>query len=502
MPVKAILPPPVFRYDPTDMPDLLRKVRRWSDYDQVPQIELKRVVVEDDAILGLPDALREIAREDSDEVVLIMDKVPYQRAGKSLKPMVTSMLAEAGFTLRVVELEGDKDGIVHPDFHEVEYVKNHLKPGVAVATVGSGVISDITKHACFTFDQEHPGEPHLPLIFCMTANSVPAYGSRMAIITKDGVKRTWPSRLSDVIIADLKTLCDTPLEYTMGGIGDMCAMFMAFADWYLGKYFGLGTYFQGSWHILEDVKDLMFPYADEIGKRTRLGMEVLAKIQTLGGLTMTYARESSPVSGFEHVVSHMLDMGAPFWGRRIANHGSQVAVAAIPGLVGLNWFLNDFDPSTVDIERCYPSSETMERRVRGVFDALDPSGAVGAECWSDYRQKLKGWGEARSHLEELLADWPDQKTYLQSLIMQPEPYVQALQTARHPLLFEELNVRVPEEQGRWAYHNAHLMRKRFSSGDLLFYLGWFTDEWTDRVLAQMHRLVEEVRRQHAAAPSA
>ena len=47
-----------------------------------------------------------------------------------------------------------------------------------------------------------------------------------------------------------------------------------------------------------------------------LGMEVLAKCLTLGGLTMTYARESSPVSGYEHVVSHMLDMCAPHYGRQ------------------------------------------------------------------------------------------------------------------------------------------------------------------------------------------
>ena len=281
----------------------------------------------------------------------------------------------------------------------------------------------------------------------MTANSVPAYASRMAIITKDGVKRTWPSRLPDVIIADLKILSEAPLEYTMGGIGDMCAMFMAFADWYLGNYFGIGSYFHGSWYILEDVKELMFAYAGEINQRTLLGMEVLAKIETLGGLSMTYARESAPLSGFEHVVSHMLDMGAPFWGRRIANHGSQVAVAAIPGLIGLNRFLDDFDPRKVNLDACYPSTEAMERRVRGTFDALDVSGAMGAECWSDYRQKLKGWVDARARCEEFLADWENQRSHLRSLIMGVEPYVQALAAARHPLLFEELNVSVPRTAG-------------------------------------------------------
>jgi len=263
----------------------------------------------------------------------------------------------------------------------------------------------------------------------------------------------------------------------------------------------MGKYFQGSWHILEDVKELMFAYADEIGRQTPLGMEVLAKILTLGGLTMTYARESSPVSGYEHVVSHMLDMGAPFWGRRVANHGSQVAVAAIPGLIGLNWLLTEFDPKKVNIDECYPSSEAMEQRIRSTFDALDPSGAISAECWSDYSQKLNSWYAARPLLEEFLAGWEDQKAHLKSLVMEAEPYVQALAAAGHPLIFEELNICVPEDQARWAYHNAHLMRKRFSSGDLINYLGWFTDAWTERIFARMHQLVNETRNQRAVAPA-
>lgn len=493
MATKQLLHPPVFKYDPANMPDLEEKIKRWDDYDQVPEIELKKCIFGEDAILELPKVLKALAPNGTDEVILIMDKVPYKRDGVLLKPMVKAMLADAGFEVHLVELAGDENGIVHPDFHEVDYVKSQLKSGAVVATLGSGVLSDITKHASFYFDKEHPDQPHIPVVLCMTANSVPAPASRMAIISKDGVKRTWPSRLSDVIIADYKILADAPLEYTMGGIGDMCSMFPAFADWYLGEYFGMGRVFWGSWFILENVKTLMFQYADEIGRRTPLGMEVLSKILTLGGLTMTYARESSPVSGFEHVVSHMLDMGAPFWGRQIANHGSQVAVAAIPALIGLNWLLDHFDPSQVDVDKCFPSFDAMEKRVRSTFDALDPTGSMANECWSDYNQKLTGWHAAKSKFTEFLREWPEHRDFIRSITIDVESYVKALKVAGHPLLFNELNIPVSEEQARWAYHNAHLMRKRFSSGDLINYLGWFTEEWTDRVFARMYQLVDEVR---------
>jgi glycerol-1-phosphate dehydrogenase [NAD(P)+] len=487
------IPPAEFKYDPGDMPGLQEKIKSWADYDQLPEIELKQVIVGPDAIKELPQVLKEINPEGSGEVVLVMDKTPMERDGKSLKPMVQQMLADAGFETRVVELEGDEYGLVHPDFHEVEIVKSNLHPGVSVVSVGSGVITDITKHASFTYDQEHPDEPLLPLVFCQTANSVPAFASRMAVISKDGVKRTWPSRLSDVLIQDIKVLSEAPITYTLGGIGDTSPMFLAFADWYLGDYFGMSKYLQASWDIMEDVKALLLPYAGEIGERSPIGMEVLGKILTLGGLSMTYARESSPMSGYEHVTSHMLDMSAPYYGRQTANHGSQVAVAAIPGLIGMGYLLDELDPAKVDIDKCYPTFDEMEKKVKAAFIEKDPSGAMGEECWSDYRQKLEGWYKARPQFEKFLADWPNQKAHLESLIVRAEEYVPAYAKAGHPLYFEELNVCVPEEQGRWAYHNAHLMRKRFSHGDLIDYLGWFDEDWTDRVFARMHELVEKAR---------
>src|SRR5271157_2820382 len=112
-----VLPPPVFKYDPGNMPGLEEQIKRWSDYDQIPKIELKKVVIDEDAILELPQVLHDLAPDGSGEVILVMDKVAFMREGVSLKPMVKSMLAEAGFEVHIVELEGDEYGTVHPDFH-------------------------------------------------------------------------------------------------------------------------------------------------------------------------------------------------------------------------------------------------------------------------------------------------------------------------------------------------------------------------------------------------
>lgn len=497
MSVKRAIPPPIFKYDPADMPGLYEKIKRYDDYDELQAMELRQTICAPDAILELPAVLSELAPGIRD-VTLVMDQTPMTRGGVSLKPMVREMLATAGYEVHVIELEGDRHGVVHPDFINVEHVKSLIRPGIPVATVGSGVVSDITKHASFLFDEEHPDIAPVPLVFCQTASSVPAYASRMAIISKGPVKRTWPSRLPNVIIQDIKVLCECPLEYSLGGIGDMCAMFPGFADWYLGSYFGMAHYQQASWEILEDVKDLMFAYAEEIGNRTPVGMEVLAKIQTLGGLTMTMARDSSPVSGYEHVVSHMLDMASDHYERPIGNHGSQCAVAGIPTLIGMGWLLDNLDPAKVDVDSCYPSREVMEARVKAAFVEIDSTGAAGAECWADYSKKLDGWYKARPQFEQFLADWESQKAHLESLMLRAEPYVTSLNASGHPMRFGELNVPIPAEQARWAYHNAHLMRKRFFLSDIVYFLGWFDEAWTDRVLARMDELVDRARKPEPA----
>lgn len=55
----------------------------------------------------------------------------------------------------------------------------------------------------------------------------------------DGVKRTLNSRYPDALICDLETLRDAPTEMTVGGVGDMLAVFVSFPDWLLAHRLGM-----------------------------------------------------------------------------------------------------------------------------------------------------------------------------------------------------------------------------------------------------------------------
>jgi glycerol-1-phosphate dehydrogenase [NAD(P)+] len=476
--------PACFTHDPADMDGLRRTIAARPDASSLPRLALGRVASGPDALLRLPEVVEGVAGAGPRKILVVQDRGPFMRGGAELKPAVQAMLLEAGFDVELLEL-GDERFFLHSDFGEVEQVRSHLRPDRVTLALGSGKICDVTKHACFEHEQA-TGE-HIAFVAVPTANSVVAFGSGLATIAKEGVKRTWASRLPDALILDGRTLCDAPFQYTLGGIGDLAVIAVSFADWSLGSQLGVETFVPAAFDIVTDVRALLSSQAAAFGDRSVTGMETLAKLCTLGGLAATLAGRSTPMSGYEHAVSHMLDMSAGHFDRPLASHGSQCGVSTIPCVIAWRRFLDDFDPAHIEVDACYPSLDEVERRLRPVFDEIDPSGAMAAECWSHYAQKLLDWHGARAQFEALLRDWPHRRSQLEELVAAPESVVGELVRSDHPIDFEELGV--PDEQARWAFRNGDLMRNRFSLADLLNFIGWLDDAFVDDVFARMHVLV-------------
>lgn len=481
---------PQFIFDPSNYSEFQEKVRRESRVDPFTGSALKEVIIDIDAILKLPEVMKRTSAE-ADHVLIIMDKTPMIREQVSLKPQVAELISNAGYQITSVELEGDRYGIVHPDFEQVNIVKNHIQPGMIVVGLGSGVVADICKYACHIFDKDHENFAPVPLILVSTANSVPAYSSSMSIISRDGVKRTWPTRLPNIIICDLRVLRDCPHPLTLGGFGDMCGMYIASLEWYFGIYLGVVADSPASRVILDEARSILIQHASEIGKASLSGIETLSKLLTLGGLAMTFANDSTPMSGYEHGFAHLLDMGSAYFNRPIRNHGSQVAIASIYVLIGLERFLDAVDFFSMDIEGLYPDANKMERKINEVFLPIDPSGAMGAECFRDFQKKLIIWKNAQPQFIRLMADWPEINQKMREMILPAEVYTQMLHAAGHPLIFEDLGIN--EEEAKWAYRNAYMLRKRLSTTDLMIFMEWLDDNMVDWVFEEARTLVNRIK---------
>jgi glycerol-1-phosphate dehydrogenase [NAD(P)+] len=201
-------------------------------------------------------------------------------------------------------------------------------------------------------------------------------------------------------------------------------------------------------------------------------MAVLAKLIALGGLAMSLSHATAPMSGYEHVISHVLDLVAEQNHRPLAQHGTQVALTTLLTTGAYQRFFEEFEPEEVNIENCYPTEEQMKARVEAAFSALDPSGRVAAECWSDYKLKLAAWHKHRPDFEAALKDWNEVRDHLRSLVKPPQVAAEILHAISSPSQFPDLTPSPTESEVQFAFRNAPLIRHRLTLGDLFVFLNW------------------------------
>jgi len=458
-------------YDPADSPRFWNAIRRLPGYPGGETAPIQTMRFASGALFEVSKILEVSGARKSAPLVLVMDETPMRRDGKDLKSLALDLLQKDGWRVRPLWMRPDPNGQVHTDMPRIRQVQASLAPGCALLSIGSGVVTDIAKHGSFLY-QEETGEK-IPYVVYQTANSVSAYTSNMAPTFVDGVKRTLDSRYPDALVCDLETLRDAPMQMTVAGAGDMLAAFVSLPDWYLAHRLGMDEHYSElPRRLLGPLDELLLAHAAGIRQGEMEAVALLAKIISLGGLAMSLSHATTPLSGFEHVMSHLLDLQAEMTGAPLAQHGSQVALAAIAGAGMYRRFILDFEPASLDLGLCYPDEATMRAQVERSFSVIDPSGKAGAECWNDYRQKLAAWRANRKAFEQALADWPAIRQRLEQETKPPQRILQILGALGAPLNWPQLEPPVTQERARFAFLHAPLMRKRLTLGDLLLFTDW------------------------------
>lgn len=469
------LPPsPTFSVDPGDIPALQHWLEIQVDRENLRSVDIDEILIGPDVLLQLPAVLQRAS--STRQLLLVMDETPMRREKEDLKLLVQALLHNAGYQVETLWLQGDQYGLVHADFEQVQRVHNALKPRTALVALGSGTLTDIAKHAAYMYDQEHSEQEHIVYICCQTANSVTAFAANMAVLLKDGVKRTIPSRYPTAIISDVRVLASAPKAMTLAGLGDCCARFVAYGDWYLASALGLVDFYsEVPLALLANLDAILLEQAAAIGQRSHEGEAVVARALLLAGIAQSIVNMSAPISGTEHVISHVLDMIADHYQRGLALHGAQVGVATITASQLYQHFLDGFDPQSIDIAACYPGDAALQTHIQQLFASIDPGDAMALECWSDYSKKLALWRRNRTHFEQFCAAWYTvHRPKLTSLVCPPHIVRSILAQAGAPLVPQDLEPPVSQEEYDFAVQNAHFIRARFVLGDLLYFLGWST----------------------------
>ena len=460
------------RFDPGNLATFKAQIQNIPGYPTGEDLPIKDMVFEAGALWHLPDLLSSAGISPAQTLSVVMDRTPMQREGRQLKELILQILHGTGWHTDVIWLEPDGTGQVHTDFTQINSVKARLQINSAVLSVGSGTVTDIAKHACYVYQQEQNSQP-LPFVVYQTANSVSAYTSNMAPTFVDGVKRTLPSRYPDVLVCDLETLRDAPRSMSAAGVGDLLAAFSSYADWWLAYRLGLdNTYTEFAQTLMGPLDEIFLEQAAGLQAGTLESTSILAKLIALGGLAMSLSHATAPLSGYEHVISHVLDLLAEQQRRPLAQHGTQVALATLLTTSAYQRFFDEFEPAEVNLENCYPTEAQMKSRIEAAFQPLDASGRVAAECWSDYKLKLEAWHAHRPDFQDALQNWPHVRSHLKSLVKPRAAVVNILNAISSPVHFADLTPAPTESEVRFAFRNAPLIRHRLTLGDLFVFLQW------------------------------
>ena len=410
----------------------------------------------------VPRLVTDLASDGAVAVLAASSTLVYR--GGDLTAHVVAQLAE----LRPVKLIvlGPTDGHLHADENTLVDAITAARGAAAVVSVGSGTVTDIGKVVA-----ERCGvSAH---VVVQSAASVNGFADDQAVVLRDGVKRTVPSRWPDALVIDSEVLAGAPQAMNLAGIGDLAAMFTAPADWYLASVLGIDTsYAPAVVELVHRHSRRLLQLGEPVGRGDPAALAELGDLLTLSGLAMGAAGRTAPSSGMEHVVSHLLDMnGGP---QRL--HGAQVGVATVAAAATWRHVRSA-------VERgCRPrmlDSAVQRGRVEAAFDHL--GAPVVQECWHSYQRKLNWLATHPQAVSALVDGWATHEVTLGGLLIDPAELTSALSAAGVPTRFGDLDPPVDTATARWALAHCHLMRDRFTIADLADLLGI----WNERAVASV-----------------
>ena len=418
---------------------------------------------------------------DGARVVVLMDSTPIYKATTNLKESVVAQLRER-FNVTPVVL-GDTHHLLADDT-SLDAATAALAGVDAVVSVGSGTISDIAKVASHR-------SGNIPYVMVQTAASVDGYTDNVSVILRAGAKRTIDSRWPDVVLADTTTIATAPRELNTSGFGELLSLFTAPADWWLASQVGTDT----SFHTTP--RDLLLTFAGNpgewgagIGEGNTAAVEQLTRVLAIRGIGTGIAGSTACLSGMEHLISHMLDMYAVAHHHEIGLHGTQVGVASVVGATAWEYLLENIRANRA-ISASVDSTQ-LKAIVESVFTQCDPSGALGAECWSDYSSKRVKWQNSSTDIAALVSDADRLQSDLGAMMPSSRNLAEGLARAGAAVSFHDLDDWVTADIWRWAVKNCLYMRNRVTIVDLLAELGWWTDADVDQVLGRVEALTREL----------
>ena len=170
---------------------------------------------------------------------------------------------------------------------------------ISILSVGTGSLNDTCRLAAARQDKK--------LCIFATAPSMDGFASYGAPIVNGPFKATYPAKSPEVIIGDTKILAKAPNELKSAGFGDMVAKYVGLIDWQISTLLTGEYYCDRIANLTREAIDELMQMADNVTveDETTAGKIFEALLKT--GIAMSFAQNSRPASGAEHIVAHLIE---------------------------------------------------------------------------------------------------------------------------------------------------------------------------------------------------
>ena len=206
---------------------------------------------------------------------------------------------------------------------------SRLAPCDGFLAIGSGTISDLVKWIATSPGTWQACDTKLPYAMVPTAASMNGYASNNIAPTIRGVKRVLNGTVPRVIAAVPAVIQQAPGELTAAGFGDVLAKSVSMTDWKLNQLLFEEYYCPVCAQLIRELEPAYMAHPEAIRAREPRAIEALFQALIYSGVSMTMAGTSSPASGGEHMISHVLDMTAAIHDVPHDYHGRQVGLGTI-----------------------------------------------------------------------------------------------------------------------------------------------------------------------------
>lgn len=322
-------------------------------------------------------------------------------------------------------------------------------PNAIPLAIGSGTINDLVKLGAHLVDK--------PYICVATACSVDGYASDGAALLTNGFKMTHACPAPEVIIGDSTIMDNAPKELTSSGYADLMAKVPAGADWILADFLGEDPIQPVSWQLVQD--HLRSWLADPNDT------EAIFTGLTLCGLAMQYQKDSRPVSGAEHLLSHVWEMEHHTYKGSTILHGIKVGIGTLLTTAVLFFLVERGVEGGIPLKSNDEVIKDKLALLQTDFGHLSDLGKMRSTLESKYSNPSKQ-GKNR---EMLLASWPQLAEQIRTQLYSYKEVSTLLTLAGCPVKAKDIGF--DKRYVIETLRKAQLIRNRYTVLDVLDDLG-------------------------------